>query len=151
MMWRILAGALVVALLVAPGAVEAKKVRPAKKKVKTSKPELHLTADLQAGFAPLTIHFTARLANVAPDSEAFCHAGSFLMLAGLDKPRVVSGQDAACLHPSEEKEVVFTFSHSFTVTRAGYYEFLAMVKTNDGLNVFSNSVPVRVLSSPGGR
>lgn len=137
-------------LVITSGAAAARKKDPDDKKVRTPRPELRLSADVQAGFAPLTIHFTARLKNVAPDAEAFCHAGSFLMLAGRDRPRILAGQDPACLHPVEDKQVSLTFSHTFTALRSGFFEFLAVVKTKDGLSIFSNRVPVRILSSPGG-
>ncbi|MFQ5720594.1 MAG: hypothetical protein ACE5IK_13720 [Acidobacteriota bacterium] len=152
---RGLAGALLLTMLAAaPAATEARSSRSghaAQKKEKAKKPALHMRADVQAGFAPLTVHFTARLTNVSTDDDAFCHAGSFLMIAGLEEPHIVSGEDPACLHPPSEKHVSLTFSHEFTITRSGLYEFLAMVKTKDGTSLVSNGVPVRVLSSPGGR
>ena len=147
-----LVAVLVMVLLVGPGAIGAKKKKSQPNDPSGAvRPELRLTADVQAGFTPLTIHFTARLKNVTTESETFCHAGSFLMLAGHEKPRIVSGSDPACLHPLDEKHISLAFSHEFTARRAGFFEFLAMVKTKEGIELFSNAVPVRVLSSPGGR
>lgn len=143
---RGVAWTLLLALTVSPGAVEARKT---KKKGGPTKPALHLRADIQAGFTPLTIHFTSRLENVEADAEEFCHAGTFLMLGGSE--RIISGENPACLHPPEQRKVSLSFSHTFTVTRSGYYEFLTMVKKKDGTEIRSNAVPVRVLSSPGGR
>jgi hypothetical protein len=117
-----------------------------------SKPRVQLSASVQAGFAPLTIQFTARLRNVAVDDAAFCHAGTMLALRkGNDEEQELVGEDPACLHPPGEVHVPLNTSRTFTVDRSGYYEFIFIVRTNDGRRLVSNAVPVRVLSSPGGR
>jgi len=139
------AGLLLVPLLVtaAPGP------EPDKKKDQGIK--LHLKADFQAGFAPLTITFTGRIKNLNLKDPAFCHAGTFLIRKLItDEFQIVAGEDPVCLHPPDKLDISPTFSHTYTVHSSGSYEFFAMVVTTSGRRITSNGVPVRVLSSPGG-
>jgi len=131
-------------------------VARAKKKKKDEeeddeKPKVKLRASSQAGFKPLTIHFTARLLNVEPDDEEFCHAGFFIAeRLGRDEFHILAGEDPGCHHPPEKRHVSPTFSLTYTVQREGTYEFFALVTTNGGRRITSNRVPVRVLASPAG-
>jgi hypothetical protein len=118
---------------------------------KAPRPVLKLKADVQAGFAPLTIRFTARLKNVSPEDEAFCHAGFYLgEKIGPDDYHTIAGEDPACHHPPEEHHFAPTFSYTHVISRAGAFEFFATVTTKDGRRIVSNGVPVRVLASPAG-
>jgi hypothetical protein len=109
---------------------------------------LQLKADLQAGFSPLTITFTGRIKNLNMKDPAFCHAGTYLIRKLItDEFQIVAGEDPVCLHPPDKTDISPTFSHSYTLNRAGAYEFFAMVVTTSGRRITSNGVPVRVLSS----
>jgi hypothetical protein len=135
--------------LFSPAALAKKKKK--KEDEEDGKPKVKLRASSQAGFAPLTIHFTARLVNVEPDDEEFCHAGFFIAeRLGRDEHHILAGEDPGCHHPPEERHVSTTFSLTYTVQRQGTYEFFAIVGTNSGRRITSNRVPVRVLASPAG-
>ena len=139
-----------VTALFSPAAL-AKKKKEKKEEEDEGKPKVKLRASSQAGFEPLTIHFTARLVNVAPDDEEFCHAGFFIAeRLGRDEHHILAGEDPGCHHPPEERHVSPTFSLTYTVPRQGTYEFFAIVGTNSGRRITSNRVPVRVLDSPAG-
>ena len=146
-------GWLLAVLLLAPWptAVEAKKAADGGKK-KDQGISLHLKADFQAGFAPLTITFTGRIKNLNLKDPAFCHAGTFLVRKMItDDFQIVAGEDPACLHAPDKLDISPTFSHTYTLYNSGSYEFFAMVVTTSGRRITSNGIPVRVLSSPGGR
>ena len=119
-----------------------------KKEDQEPRPRLKLQADIQAGFVPLNIHFTGRLRNVKVDNDAFCHAGTFLLLKTGDDLRLLAGEDPSCIHSPDKSEVPLTFSYIFEIQRPGIYEFVAMVETKDGQSFVSNGVPVRAVSSP---
>jgi hypothetical protein len=112
---------------------------------------LKLRATVQAGFAPLSITFTSRLRDVSTDDPTFCHAGIFLRLKlSSGEFATLAGEDPACVHSADERHVRLTFSHRYVVPREGLYEFYSVVRTQDGREIISNGVPVRVLSSPAG-
>ena len=78
------------------------KKKKEKKEEDEGKPKVKLRASSQAGFKPLTIHFTARLINVEPDDEEFCHAGFFIAeRLGRDEFHILAGEDPGCHHPPE--------------------------------------------------
>jgi hypothetical protein len=113
--------------------------------------KLRLRADIQAGFAPLSITFTGRIKDLDPDDERFCHAGTFLMRKMITSDfHILAGEDPACLHGPEDRDISPTFSYTYVVHGEGSYEFFAMVVTRDGQRIVSNGVPVRVLSNPAG-
>ena len=128
----------------------AGKKKKKEKKDETPDLELKLRASPQAGFVPLTIHFTGHIKNLDLEDMRFCHAGSFLMLRRGEDYQILAGEDPACRHEPEDRRVSSIFSHTYVVQRPGSYEFVAMVKTKEGTTLLSNRVPVRVLSSPGG-
>jgi hypothetical protein len=149
---RARAGFMVAGLLLAPVQLLAEpgtKTNAEKKKDQGIR--LHLKADFQAGFAPLTITFTGRIKNLNLEDAAFCHAGTYLVRKLItDEFQIVAGEDPVCLHPPDKRDISPTFSHTYTVHSSGSYEFFAMVVTTNGRRITSNGVPVRVLSSPGG-
>ncbi len=126
----------------APGKKSAEKDDERKESI-----TIKLRADVQTGFSPLTITFTGRIKNMDLDDDRFCHAGTLLlrkMVTGSFE--TVAGEDPACLHDPDKRDISPTFSIRHVVENAGAYEFFAMVVTKNGRRITSNGVPVRVVA-----
>jgi hypothetical protein len=121
--------------------------KPEKGKGEEENVTVKLRADVQAGFSPLALTFTGRIKNMGLDDDRFCHAGTLLlrkMVTGSFE--TVAGEDPACLHGPEKREISPTFSIRHVILDPGTYEFFAMVVTKDGRRITSNGVPVRVVA-----
>ena len=126
----------------APGKNSAEKGEEKKESI-----TIKLRADVQTGFSPLTITFTGRIKNMDLDDDRFCHAGTLLMRKMVTGSfETVAGEDPACLHDPDKRDISPTFSIRHVVENAGSYEFFAMVVTKNGRRITSNGVPVRVVA-----
>ena len=144
----VLCGFLVCTWLQVPAAPKKKKAEQESEKKESV--SIKLKADVQGGFTPLPITFTGRIKNLDIDDDRFCHAGTFLlreMVTG--QFETVAGEDPACLHDPEKREINPTFSIRYVIQNAGSYEFFAMVATKDGRRIRSNGVPVRAIPGVG--
>lgn len=118
----------------------------------TSKnPKLTLTATPAFGFAPLEVQLSATLSRVHPRDRNFCHAGITWIRVdpGTDEgtgTRIT--EDPSCVHGKDQVNIATTFDKSFVLYQSGTYHYRLVVEGNDGTQVRSNYMTIRVLKAP---